>query len=199
MAADETRKKPRPALERHAQFFDPDSDEGVTPRQTLHGMTSLGLPLPLALPLALLINLFLGRLTRQKNSLSISVPEIKRGKHPFETGVFDENGELDEAAFEELFKAPHARMPRDRLTYGEIRELVLKRGDPLKPFGWLGSLLARGFSAVELAALFCLAADRQKLIGDRVLPAISRKSLRRFYEGRLFPLLARRRRIALSR
>jgi hypothetical protein len=67
------------------------------------------------------------------------------------------------------------------------------------PFGPIGSLLARLFSAAELFTLFCLAADRQKLVGDRVLPAMSRKNLRRFYEGRLFPLLARRRRVLSAR
>ena len=44
--------------------------------------------------------------------------------------------------------------------------------------------------------LFCLASDCQKLVGDRVLPAMSRKNLRRFYEGRLFPLLVRWRRLS---
>lgn len=161
-------------------------------------MSALGLPWLLAAPLSLLINGFLGYLTRRRPSLSISVPDIARGKHPFDSGVFDADGRLDEAAFEELFLAPHARPPRDCLTYPELRALLLARGDPRRPFGLLGSLLSRLFSAAEVFTLFCLAADRQKLLGDRVLPALSRKTLRRFYEGRLFPLLARRLRI-LSR
>ncbi len=158
-------------------------------------MTDLGLPWLLAAPLALVINGFLGLLTRKKPSLSISVPDIARGKHGFETGVFGEGGQLDETAFEELFQAPHARHPRDRLTYGEFRSLVVKRGDPGRPAGFVGSVLARIFSAAEVYTLFCLASDCQKLVGDQLLPAISRKNLRRFYEGRLFPLLARRRRV----
>lgn len=162
-------------------------------------MTDLGLPWLLAAPLALVINGFLGYLTRGKPSLSISVPDIARGKHPFESGVFGPGGELNETAFEELFTAPNARAPRDRLTYGELRALVVKKGDPNKPFGLLGSLLARGFSAAEVYTLFCLASDCQKLVGDSVQPAMSRKNLRRFYEGRLFPILARRRRILASR
>jgi Caleosin related protein len=189
----------RGALELHARYFDPDHDEAVTPKQTLKGMTDLGLPWLLAAPLALVINGFLGLLTRKKPSLSISVPDIARGKHPFESGVFDQGGQLDEAAFEALFMAPHARQPRDRLTYREFRGLVLKRGDPGHPGGLVRSLLARVFSAAEVFTLFCLAADCQKLIGDQVLPAMSRKNLRRFYEGRLFPLLARRRRILSAR
>lgn len=192
-------RKARSALQEHARFFDPDHDEAVTPTQTLRGMTDLGLPWLLAAPLTLVINGFLGYLTRQKLSLSISVPEIARGKHPFESGVFGRGGELDEAAFAELFMAPHARPPRDCLTYPEFRALLLRNGDPRRPFGLLGSLLSRAFSAAEVFTLFCLAADRQKLVGDRVLPAMSRQNLRRFYEGRLFPLLARRRRILSAR
>lgn len=185
----------RTALEKHARYFDPDHDEAVTPKQTLKGMTDLGLPWLIAGPLALVINGFLGFLTRQKASLSISVPDIARGKHPFESGVFGEGGRLDEVAFEELFTAPNARAPRDRITYRELRALVLKRGQPALS---VPSLLARVFSAAEVFTLFCLASDCQKLIGDQLLPAMSRKNMRRFYEGRLFPLLARRRRIAFA-
>jgi len=191
----EQKRRARSALELHARYFDPDHDEAVTPKQTLKGMTDLGLPWLMAAPLTLVINGFLGFLTRKRASLSISVPDIARGKHPFESGVFGKDGKLDEAAFAELFLSPNARQPRDRLTYAELRALVLKKGDPKMPFGPLGSLAARIFSAAEVYTLFCLASDCQKLIGDRVLPAMSRKNLRRFYEGRLFPLLARKRRI----
>ena len=71
-------RKGRTALELHARYFDPDHDEAVTPKQTLKGMTDLGLPWLLAAPLALIINGFLGYLTREKPSLSISVPAIHR-------------------------------------------------------------------------------------------------------------------------
>jgi hypothetical protein len=199
VAGPKSKRGDRTALELHARYFDPDHDEAVTPKQTLKGMTDLGLPWLIAAPLTVVINGFLGYLTRRKATLSISVPDIARGKHPFESGVFGEGGRLDEVAFEELFTAPNARVPRDRLTYAELRALVLRRGDPRRPFGLLGSLLARVFSAAEVFTLFCLASDCQKLVGDQVLPAMSRKNLRRFYEGRLFPLLARRRRMLASR
>jgi hypothetical protein len=199
VAGPKSKRGDRTALELHARYFDPDHDEAVTPKQTRQGMTDLGLPWLIAAPLTVVINGFLGYLTRRKASFSISVPDIARGKHPFESGVFGEGGRLDEVAFEELFTAPNARAPRDRLTYRELRALVLRRGDPRRPFGLIGSLLARMFSAAEVFTLFCLASDCQKLIGDQVLPAMSRKNLRRFYEGRLFPLLARRRRMLASR
>lgn len=199
MAPEKPPGRKRSALELHARYFDPDQDDAVAPKQTLKGMTALGLPWLFAAPLALVINAFLGPLTRKKPSLSISVPDIARGKHPFESGVFGHGGLLDEAAFEELFQAPHAHHPRDRLTYREFRSMVVNNGDPGHPGGLVPSLLARIFSAAEVFTLFCLAADCQKLIGDQVLSAMSRKNLRRFYEGRLFPLLARRRRILSAR
>lgn len=192
-------RRGRSELELHARYFDPDHDEAVTPKQTLKGMTDLGLPWLFAAPLSLVINGFLGFLTRKKPSLSIHVPNIVRGKHGFETGVFGKDGKLDEGAFAQLFLGPHARHPRDRLTYRELRQLVVEHGDPGRPFGLIGTLLARVFSAAEVFTLFCLASDCQKLLGDQMLPAMSRKNLRRFYEGRLFPLLARRRRALASR
>jgi hypothetical protein len=199
VADEKPASRARSELELHARYFDPDHDEGVTPKQTLKGMTDLGLPWLLAAPLTLVINGFLGFLTRKKASLSISVPDIARGKHPFESGVFGKDGKLDEAAFEDLFTAPNAGAPRDRVTYGEMRALVLKKGDPKRPFGVVGSIAARIFSAAEVYTLFCLASDCQKLVGDRVHPAMSKHNLRRFYEGRLFPLLVRRRRILSAR
>ncbi len=185
----------RTALELHARFFDPDHDERVTPRQAFRGMVELGLPSLLAAPLALLISVFLGYLTQRRLSLAISVPHVARGKHPFATGVFGPSGAFDERTFAQLFVGPHIHAPRDRITYPELRALLLKNGDPRRPFGWVGSLLSRAFSAAEVYTLFCLAADCQKLVGDRVLPAMSRKNLLRFYEGRLFVLLSRRRRM----
>ncbi len=197
--ADPKAGRVRSALELHARYFDPDHDDAVSPKQTLKGMTDLGLPWLLAAPLTLVINGFLGYLTRKKLSPSISVPHIARGKHPFSSGVFDQDGKLDEAAFEEVFSTTNARQPRDRVTYSELRALVLKRGDPRRPFGWAGSLAARAFSAAEVYTLFCLGADCQKLLGDQLQPAMSRRNLRRFYEGRLLPVLARRRRILSAR
>jgi hypothetical protein len=162
-------------------------------------MTDLGLPWLLAAPLSVVIHAFLGCLTRKKATLNISVPHIARGKHPFESGIFGEGGALNEAAFEELFVGPQTRLPRDRVTYSEFRRLLLKNGDPRKPFGYLGSFAAWVLSAAEVYTLFCLASDCEKPVEGGMERALSRKTVRRFYEGRLFALLARRRRILASR
>lgn len=186
-------------LERHAAFFDSDRDGLVTPKETYEGLERLGIPAPLALVLTAIINFFLGRLTQGTWSLAIATRQIQRGMHPYDTGSFDRRGGIDRAAFEHVFDGPHALPPRDRLTEAELRRLIVKRNDPERPFGAVGSVLSRVFSWSETRLLFCLAADARKRTGGDEEPAISKKTLLRFYEGRLFYLLERRQRIVTRR
>lgn len=192
--------KPLTVLERHVSYFDPDGDGEISMAQTFRGLRKVGVGVVLSGLLTLLINAFLGYLTHGKPSLRVSVPDIARGKHPYDSGTFDERGELVEANFEALFSAPTASPPFDRLTRQEIRTLIVKRGDRKKPFGELGSLLSNWFSGREVQLLFCVASDCTKLSprGEEQ-PAISRRTLRRFYEGHLLFLLARRQRIFQAR
>ena len=187
-------------LERHVSYFDTDGDGQITMAQTFRGLRGIGVGTVISLLLTLLINSFLGYLTHGKPSLSISVRDIARGKHPYDTGSFNERGERDEQAFEALFSAPTAHAPFDRLTQGEIRTMIVKRGDPKKPFGELGSVLSNWFSGREIQLLLCVASDCKKALPSGELePAISRRTLHRFYTGHLLFLLARRRRIAETR
>ena len=192
--------EPLTVLERHVSYFDPDGDGEITMAQTFLGLRKIGVGVVLSALLTLLINLFLGYLTHGKPSLSVSVRDIARGKHPFDTGSFDVRGELDQASFDALFSAPTASPPFDRLTREEIRAMIVKRGDPKKPFGELGSLLSNWFSGREIQLLLCVASDCTKQLpsGERE-PAISRRTLRRFYSGHLLFLLARRQRMSQAR
>ena len=192
--------KPLTVLERHVSYFDPDGDGEITMAQTFRGLRNVGVGVVISCLLTLLINLFLGYLTHGKPSLSVSVRDIARGKHPYDTGSFDERGELSAANFEALFSAPTASAPFDRLTRDEIRTRIVKRGDPKKPFGELGSLLSNWFSGREIQLLLCVASDCTKLTPSGVEePAITRRTLRRFYTGHLLFLLARRERIFQAR
>ena len=192
--------EPLTVLERHVSYFDPDGDGQITMAQTFRGLRNVGVGVVLSGLLTLLINAFLGYLTHGKPSLSVSVKDIARGKHPYDTGAFNLRGELDEANFEALFSAEAASPPFDRLTRQEIRALIVKRGDPKKPFGELGSLLSNWFSGREIQLLLCVASDCTKVSpSGEEEPAISRRTLRRFYTGRLLFLLARRERIFRAR
>jgi hypothetical protein len=191
---------PLTVLERHVSYFDPDGDGQITMAQTFRGLRGVGVGIVLSALLTLLINLFLGYLTHGKLSTRVSVRDIARGKHPYDTGTFDVRGERDERAFEALFSAPTAAPPYDRLTFAEIRAMIVKRGDPKKPFGELGSILSNWFSGREIQLLLCVASDCSKTLpGGGQAPAISRRTLRRFYTGHLLFLLARRQRIERAR
>jgi peroxygenase len=176
------------ALQRHASYFDRGGDGLVTPGDTYDGLRRLGLGRMMSCILAGIINAFLGPITRGHASLTISVARIGSGVHPFDTGVFDKRGELDRARFDALFDTG-----TDRLTRAELRRTIVARGRAahagLK--GWL----ANHFSAAEARLLFCLASDATKTIDGQKLPAITRRRLLHFYEGRLLPALARRQRI----
>ncbi len=192
--------EPLTPLERHVSYFDTDADGEITLAQTFRGLRGVGVGAITAAGLTVLINVFLGYLTHGKPSLKVSVRDIARGKHPYDTGAFDTQGEIDEANFDALFTSPFASEPRDRLTRDEIRKVIVKRGDPKKPFGEIGSALSNWFSGREIQLLLCVASDCKKVLphGEAV-SAISRRTLRRFYTGHLLFLLARSKRIRDAR
>lgn len=179
--------EPLSPLELHAAFFDPENTGKVTLGQTYRGLDSLGLPLHWRLILPLIINGFLGYLTQRKPSFTIDVQKIADGKHPFDTGIFDDAGEIDEKAFEALLG--HAS--GGAITKAEMDALIRGRGNRRPQMGKLAGSLGKWFSARETQLLFCLAADTTKA-GE---PAITPRTLRRFYDGSLLPTLARRRKM----
>ena len=74
--------------------------------------------------------------------------------------------------------------------------MIVKRGDPKKPFGELGSVLSNWFSGREIQLLLCVASDcKKRSSSGEEEPAITRRTLRRFYSGHLLFLLARAKRI----
>lgn len=180
------------ALERHAGYFDADGDGLVPLSETYGGLRRLGVGWFTSGVLAGIINVFLGPITRGRATLTISVTNIKAGVHPFDTGVFDRQGKLDEAHFSALFEGG-----TDRLTRAELRNVILGRGRAAHA-GWKG-WLANQFSSAEARLLFCLASDSTKTVGGHAERAITRRRLRSFYEGRLLPALARRQRLAPAR
>ena len=179
------------ALERHVSFFDPDATGKVTIGQTWAGLGRLGIGLGYRLLLTPIINGFLGYLTQGKVSFDIAVSKIADGKHPFDTGSFGDDGQVDEAALSTLV----ATGTGQALTAKEMRTLILARGNRRPKMGKLAGSLGRWFSGKEVKLLFCLAADTTKREDGQDVPAVTPRTLRRLYDGSLFHLLARRRRI----
>jgi hypothetical protein len=181
----------KPALQRHAAFFDPAGTGQVTMGQTWAGLGRLGVAPLWRFLLTPIINGFLGYLTQHKVSLRILVARIADGKHPFDSGTFGDDGEVDEAAFGVL----SAACTRGALTAKEMRALILSRGNRRPKMGKLAGVLGSWFSGKEVKLLFCIAADTTKEEDGREVPAMTPRTLRRFYDGTLFHALARRRRM----
>lgn len=189
---------PRSALQRHVAFFDPEATGLITLGQTWRGLGRLGISLQWRLLMPLIINGFLGYLTQGKVSFVVVIAKIAAGKHPFDTGSFGDDGEIDEAAFGAL--SALGGMPAGRegaVSAKEMRALVVARGNRRPEMGAVAGALGNWFSAREVNLFFCLAADATKREDGRDVPAVTPRTLRRLFDGSLFPLLARRRRIAL--
>jgi len=179
---------PLTALQRHASFFDPLGTGQITLAQTFRGLRRLGVRRVWRIILPPIIHGFLGYLTQGRPSLVIRIDRIAQGKHPFDSGTFDTYGELDPSAFAALFEG-HG----DAITADEMRAVISSRGNRLPQMGKIAGALGHWFSGKEVAVFFCVAADTTKNVGGRAVDAVSRQTLLRFYEGTLFPDLARRR------
>jgi peroxygenase len=182
------------ALQSHAAFFDPEGTGLVTMGQTWRGLGRLGVALHWRLPLTPIINGFLGYLTQGKLSFAIRVEKIADGKHPFDTGAFGDDGEIDVAALDAI-EGIATRDGGKALTAREMRTLILSRGNRRAHMGKLAGALGSWFSDKEVKLFFCIAADTTKREDGRDVPAVTPRQLRRLYEGTLFHALARRRRI----
>ncbi len=172
-------------LERHAAFFDPEGTGTISMGQTYAGMKRLGVPLWLRILLTPVINGFLGPLTNFP-SLRIRVSNVAGGKHPWDSGTFDDAGGFDATAFEAIFAGGV-----DCVTAAEMNAVVTGRGNRRTSMGAIAGLLGHWFSQREIAVLFRVAADTTKTVAGREVPAMSRRRLAAFYDGSLFEELAR--------
>jgi hypothetical protein len=191
---DEQVPRPRTALQRHAAFFDPEGTGKVTLGQTWAGLGRLGVSLIWRLVLPPIINGFLGYLTQRRVSFEIVIAKIADGKHPFDTGTYGDDGEIDERALSDVVAAGGSG-PLSALTAKEMRALILGRGNRRPAMGKLAGSLGSWFSGKEVKLFFCLAADTTKREDGHDVPAVTPRTLRRLYDGTLFHLLARRRRL----
>jgi hypothetical protein len=175
------------ALQTHASFFDPDGTGSVTMRQTYAGMRKLGVHVVWRVLLTPVINGFLGFLTKGPPFV-IVVERIAQGKHPYDSGSFGDDGNFDPQAFEALFAAYG-----DAITADEMKSVITARGNHKPQMGAVAGVLGHWFSGREVGVFFCVAADTSKRVGARTVPAVRKETFRQFYDGTLFPSLARRR------
>lgn len=176
----------RSALQRHADYFDPEGTGTIRLEQTYRGLRDLGVSRPWSVALASIINGALGPVTQRRATLTIDIDQIARGKHASDTGIFDADGEFVPSRFDELFEASSTG-EIDAISRKELRSFMHADGPQ--------SLAGDFFSAAEAKLFFCVAADATKTEDGERVPAITRQRLRSFYLGNLLPALRRWRRI----
>ena len=176
------------ALEKHAAFFDPGGTHRITCSQTYDGMKRLGVPFVLRVVLTPIINGFLGFLTGGPPFV-IEIDRIEKGKHPFDSGTFDDRGGFDARAFDVLFPPG-----RTEITAAEMDQVISDRGDRKPEMGKIAGVLGHLFSKAEVAVLFLVASDtKRKDAKGKEVRAMSPAQLRSFYDGTLFDRIAARR------
>lgn len=163
-------------LQKHVAFFT-DEDGNITKKSTQKALQSVGLGKITAFVAAFFIVKGLAKATGAQNDV-LRLENIHRGKHPSDTGVYTETGEIDEEKFEGL-KA-FAQTNPEVLTAGELAQLRSAdyKRDKQKPGALNGRVGAEGEFRLQL-----------KLFGDKYLvdsygnatPAISFDRLREFY------------------
>lgn len=177
------------ALQRHVMYFDPEGTGFIAYGQTYRGIRDLGVGRFWSAVLSAIIHLALGWVTRGRPSLTIEIANIKRGKHPSDSDIFDAEGNFVPARFDKLFAfaGEEGKSSREaKVTQNEFRAYMRSDGEQ--------SFAGDFFSGAEAKLFFCVAADTTKEKDGRPVPAITRRRLRAFYAGKLLPAIRRHRR-----
>jgi peroxygenase len=187
------------ALERHVAYFDRDGDGRIRVGETIRRIHDLGVGWELSFLLAMIIHVFLGPITSRGPRLTIDVSGISRGVHAGDTGIFDKEGRFAPAVFDQLWEEtlgsaghPHPGAERANavdasITKAEFLRFMKAHGEQSAVGGW--------FSWAEASILFCVGSDAYREVDGKLVPALSRRRLRRFYAGTLLPSIARLRRL----
>jgi peroxygenase len=158
-------------------FFDRNSDGSTTVPETYQGLRALGVGRVLSGAAAVGINLMLARSTGAPwYSLTINNDNIHKAKHDSDTDVYDEQGNLDAAKFEEMFQK-HDQNQDKALDKTEIEAMLEKNKESKK-----GRLASGG----EFNLLLRIAGEDNGQ-GAKVL---TRSRMESFYDGSLFFKLA---------
>ena len=162
-------------LQKHAAFFDRNSDGLVRYGETVSGLKALGMPTVAAYPAAFAIHAGLGPKT--DGGFNFTIKNIARGKHEGDTDVFTADGGFDKKQFNKLF----ARYDTNESGSLSSAEISVMQNDRAKTT--FGKIATKG----EFTLLMSLAGDTTEKSADgKSAKALSKERLQSFYDGSLF-------------
>ncbi|XP_042513703.1 probable peroxygenase 4 [Macadamia integrifolia] len=122
----ETHSQDLSPLQKHVAFFDRNKDGLIYPWETFQGFRAIGSGIPLSIIASIFINVALsGKTHPGKFSplFPIEMKNIHMAKHGSDSGVYDTEGRLVPAKFEEIFHK-HAHTDPNALTSKELSEML---------------------------------------------------------------------------
>ncbi|MCJ1250891.1 hypothetical protein MMC30_008119 [Trapelia coarctata] len=128
------------ALQKHVAFFDRDNDNILWPSDIYNGFRELGFGIIFSIG-SLLIPLFFSYPTRLAYSyfpdpyFRIYINSMHKAKHGSDTGIYDSDGHLRPALFDELF-AKFDKSGKGSLDVDELWMLLSNNRAAADPAGW---------------------------------------------------------------
>ncbi|KAI5071010.1 hypothetical protein GOP47_0013261 [Adiantum capillus-veneris] len=114
------------SLQQHVAFFDRNKDGKIYPSETYNGFRALGFTRPISIFASIFIHLGLSYKTLDSPIPSLLFPiyikNINRGRHPNDSGIYDNEDKFTHHKLDELFKEFAKTFP-DRISLDEMNEM----------------------------------------------------------------------------
>ncbi|MCO5573005.1 hypothetical protein L7F22_026770 [Adiantum nelumboides] len=137
------------SLQQHVAYFDRNNDGKVYPTETYAGFRALGFGRPISFLAAVFINLTLSYKSLDGPMPNLLFPiyikNIHRGRHPNDSGVYDEEDKFTHHRLDGLFREFAKTFP-DRLSYNEMKKMRKSFYTGKTISGRLGSFLEWQFT-----------------------------------------------------
>lgn len=171
---------PQPtALSKHAAFF-ADSDGKITQSSMYNALRKLGFDYFESFKKSVVIASIAGGIIQKCPFAKVTPDTIHKMVHPCHSGVFNEDGTINQAAFEKLKSyAQSGKEFLSKLDIETMQEEAFARDKVKDPVG-IWQVASQG----EWADLLRIACDHWELINNEYVPCITFTTLRSmFYDG----------------
>jgi peroxygenase len=174
--------KSQTALQRHVAYFDRNGDGLIKPSESMQAIKDLGVGAIEGRVLATGLHAVLGPKTSGKLTTDITIANIHVGVHPGSIN-FDQQGQFKPAQFQAMF-ADYDTNRSGALSRSEVFAMLKARKK---------TAVSYTLSRTAFTVLLAVASDTEDKAAKGAEPALSRARMQAFYDGSLFPTIAKER------